>query len=254
MTEMNSKIIEGKPLYVALAQRKEIRRITLAKERQKDISQTTHVVNNQPASVPTEKGENNYDQNQEEYTESFTNPEQFPQSMIINQQATQLPEQWDAKISSHAVNSKYNSITPLDHSPGQQNKMNHVPLHNLQNQIATDSSHLSDSSLFLQTELNSEKITRNDLDEPLTSELLNTLNPSQQKQMIGERIFPLIQTKESTLAGKITGMLLEMDNMELLHLLKDEESLLEKINEAIIVLNQHIDVNGLVSNMESTHL
>merc|ERR1719428_2152375 len=32
MAEMNSKIVEGKPLYVALAQRKDVRRATLEKE------------------------------------------------------------------------------------------------------------------------------------------------------------------------------------------------------------------------------
>jgi polyadenylate-binding protein len=69
--------------------------------------------------------------------------------------------------------------------------------------------------------------------------MLNSANPSQQKQMIGERIFPLIQAREPKLAGKITGMLLEMDNMELLHLLEDEKALMGKINEALMVLNQH---------------
>merc|ERR1719433_2600213 len=33
MAEMNNKIVEGKPLYVALAQRKDVRRVTLEKER-----------------------------------------------------------------------------------------------------------------------------------------------------------------------------------------------------------------------------
>merc|ERR550532_3229875 len=74
---------------------------------------------------------------------------------------------------------------------------------------------------------------------PLTSEMLATANPSQQKQMIGERIFPKIQHREPKLAGKITGMLLEMDNMELLHLLENEEALMLKINEALAVLNSH---------------
>lgn len=73
----------------------------------------------------------------------------------------------------------------------------------------------------------------------LTSEMLAQANPSQQKQMIGERIFPKIQHREPKLAGKITGMLLEMDNMELLHLLEDEKALMLKINEALAVLNSH---------------
>ena len=41
------------------------------------------------------------------------------------------------------------------------------------------------------------------------------------------------------LAGKITGMLLEMDNSELLLLLESPEALEAKVDEAIQVLKQH---------------
>lgn len=42
--------------------------------------------------------------------------------------------------------------------------------------------------------------------------------PPQQKQILGEAIFPKISAIQPDLAGKITGMLLEMDNQELINL------------------------------------
>ena len=73
----------------------------------------------------------------------------------------------------------------------------------------------------------------------LTAAALAAAPQHQQKQMLGERLYPLIQTQQPELAGKITGMLLEMDNSELLLLLDSQESLSEKISEALKVLEEH---------------
>lgn len=75
--------------------------------------------------------------------------------------------------------------------------------------------------------------------EPLTASMLAAAPPQEQKQMLGERLFPLIQSMHPSLAGKITGMLLEIDNSELLHMLESHESLRSKVEEAVAVLQAH---------------
>jgi len=75
--------------------------------------------------------------------------------------------------------------------------------------------------------------------DPLTATMLAAAQPQEQKQMLGERLFPLIQRMHPELAGKITGMLLEIDNSELLHMLESTESLKLKVEEAVAVLQAH---------------
>merc|ERR1711915_286616 len=75
--------------------------------------------------------------------------------------------------------------------------------------------------------------------EPLTPSMLASAMPQEQKQMLGERLFPLIRDIYPELAGKITGMLLEIDNSDLLHMLEDRNSLKAKVEEAVAVLQAH---------------
>ena len=68
------------------------------------------------------------------------------------------------------------------------------------------------------------------------SSMLAAAQPQEQKQMLGERLFPLIQASHPDMAGKITSMLLEIDNSELLHMLESRESLKAKVRCDVVVL------------------
>ncbi|KAI4300383.1 hypothetical protein L6164_033769 [Bauhinia variegata] len=81
------------------------------------------------------------------------------------------------------------------------------------------------------------------------SEMLHSMlaaaAPDKQKQILGEQLYPLVQKLKPGLAAKITGMLLEMDNGELLLLLESPESLSAKVEEAVQVLkNSKTKVSG----------
>ena len=54
--------------------------------------------------------------------------------------------------------------------------------------------------------------------------------------MLGENLYPLVEQLEPEAAAKVTGMLLEMDQTEVLHLLESPEALKAKVNEAMEVL------------------
>ncbi|CAN9105440.1 polyadenylate binding protein [Alternaria alternata] len=64
--------------------------------------------------------------------------------------------------------------------------------------------------------------------------------PGQQKQMLGEALYPKIAEMQPELAGKITGMLLEMDNSELINLTSDEAALRAKVEEAMSVYDEYV--------------
>ncbi|PCH38003.1 polyadenylate binding protein [Wolfiporia cocos MD-104 SS10] len=72
----------------------------------------------------------------------------------------------------------------------------------------------------------------------LTASTLANVPPMEQKQMLGEVIYMKIASAQPELAGKITGMLLEMDNGELLHLLETPDAMNAKVNEALAVLHE----------------
>lgn len=74
---------------------------------------------------------------------------------------------------------------------------------------------------------------------PLTASMLAAAPHQEQKQILGERLFLLIEPMYPTLAGKITGMLLEIDNSELLYMLEHTASLKSKVEEAVAVLLAH---------------
>ncbi|KAJ6502491.1 polyadenylate-binding protein [Mycena sanguinolenta] len=74
----------------------------------------------------------------------------------------------------------------------------------------------------------------------LTATQLANVSPMEQKQMLGEVIYLNIANSQPELAGKITGMLLEMDNNELLHLLESPDAMNSKVNEALSVLQEFV--------------
>merc|ERR1711920_689331 len=68
---------------------------------------------------------------------------------------------------------------------------------------------------------------------------------SMSKQMLGEMLFPMVQNICPEHANKITGMIIELDNVELVPLLESESALREKVEEAVVVLRAAEDEQPL---------
>uniref|UniRef100_A0A4W5PZK4 Polyadenylate-binding protein n=1 Tax=Hucho hucho TaxID=62062 RepID=A0A4W5PZK4_9TELE len=202
VTEMNGRIVGSKPLYVALAQRKEERK--------------AHLTN--------------------QYMQRITGMRAMPANAIINQfqpasgyfmpAVPQVSEGGREGGAGQAMGPRPSmgvpaprAMPPYKYATSTRNTNPQVvqPIALQQGQTAV---HVQGQ-------------------EPLTSSMLASAPPQEQKQMLGERLFPLIQAMHPSLAGKITGMLLEIDNSELLHMLESHESLRSKVEEAVAVLQAH---------------
>ncbi|KAG6624170.1 polyadenylate-binding protein 3-like [Carya illinoinensis] len=90
-----------------------------------------------------------------------------------------------------------------------------------------------------------------------TSALLSALasaSPENQRAMLGEQLYPHVEQLEPNNAAKVTGMLLEMDKSEVIHLLESPDALKQKVAEAMEVLHKAASASGVGDQLGSLAL
>ncbi|XP_054840311.1 polyadenylate-binding protein 1 isoform X1 [Eublepharis macularius] len=268
VTEMNGRIVATKPLYVALAQRKEERQAHLTNQYMQRMASVRAVPNPvinpyQPAppsgyfmaAIPQTQNRAAYYPTSQlaqlrpspRWTAQGARPHPFqnmtgairpaaprPPFSTMRPASSQVPRVMSTQrvantstqtmgprpaAAAAAATPAVRAVPQYKYAAGVRNPQQHL---NTQPQVA-----MQQPAVHVQGQ------------EPLTASMLAAAPPQEQKQMLGERLFPLIQAMHPTLAGKITGMLLEIDNSELLHMLESPESLRSKVDEAVAVLQAH---------------
>ncbi|KAL1021551.1 hypothetical protein UPYG_G00014700 [Umbra pygmaea] len=270
VTEMNGRIVATKPLYVALAQRKEERKAILTNKYMQRLGAVRTMPGpvmdsfQQPSyymsTVPQAPSRTFYNPNpvstmrtsprwaaqpprpQATYSGQFVRPA-IPRRAstpisTVRQASTQAPRivnytQRMANIGTQTAGGRAGVSgsmvrgTQYKYSSGVRNVQHviTVPAQMAMQQVVTQQ--MMEPAVHIRGQ------------EPLTASMLAAAPLMEQKQLLGERLYPLIQGLHPNLAGKITGMLLEIDNSELLHMLESPESLHSKVEEAVAVLQAH---------------
>lgn len=285
VTEMNGKMMGGKPLYVALAQRKEDRKAQLASQYMARLAQMRmQSAGAMQGTVYTPGGGGFFVSSLQNQRGAFM-PGSMPgaqlrgaatprwnlgTSSFVNMQTPYTMVQNPGYASGARPGTRQNTagaVSTLRGQPGQfvaptQNALNRAP----QAQRITANGQMVQTQgvrsqpmggrqpqpkpipsqpgmAYAATAYNTmntrapmpNAVVHNQ--EPLTAHMLAQAMPQEQKQMLGERIYPLIERiYNGPDVGKITGMMLEMDNSELLMMLENEELLQNKVTEAAAVL------------------
>uniref|UniRef100_A0A672PAC8 Polyadenylate-binding protein n=1 Tax=Sinocyclocheilus grahami TaxID=75366 RepID=A0A672PAC8_SINGR len=212
VTEMNGRIVATKPLYVALAQRKEERQAHLTSQYMQRMASVRAVPNPvlnpyQPAppsgyfmaAIPQVRD-----------TIFPVSPQHSFALCSVFLAASQAMGPRPSIAGAATGTAQVRGVPQYKYAAGVRNPQQHMPT---QPQMP-----MQQPAVHVQGQ------------EPLTASMLAAAPPQEQKQMLGERLFPLIQNMHPSLAGKITGMLLEIDNSELLHMLESPESLRSKVS------------------------
>eukprot|EP00744_Colponema_vietnamica_P000367 GILI01000643.1.p2 GENE.GILI01000643.1~~GILI01000643.1.p2 ORF type:complete len:590 (-),score=224.90 GILI01000643.1:271-2040(-) len=234
VTEMNRTLLYGKPLYVSLHQRKDVRRAQLEAQYSQRITGVPAYGPGGPFPMPPM------------YPQPMFYPGGMPGRMVYPPQPV-MARGWAPNANAGVAGAGGRQPSPpapnmmptgfrpafapmgvAPRAPGrgrrqqqqQQPRVAPVPVAGRGGKPKTEAAPATEEQV-------------------LTAAYLANLSPESQKQAIGERLYPLIAAVREDLAPKITGMLLEMDNAELLMLLESQEALSAKVNEAMEVLREH---------------
>ncbi|XP_033120550.1 polyadenylate-binding protein 4-like isoform X2 [Anneissia japonica] len=272
VTEMNGRIIATKPLYVALAQRKEDRKAQLAAQHMQRIAgirvpgnaqQINQVFNPgfgyftqavQPpqarlypagqmtqirnprwtgANQPRPAGQQSAGFQPMPNTRPFAPRGGNPAIRTANPARVPIPQQHQQRVTGVIPQSaiRVPAAQGIPTVPAQQRQVKYANA--VRNQT------VAGQSAGIPVDVTPQQAVQVPGQDPLTPSSLAQATPQEQKQMLGERLYHIIQPSHGDLAGKITGMLLEIDNAELLHMLESRDSLSAKVDEAVIVLKAH---------------
>merc|ERR1712038_2008306 len=251
VTEMNGRIIVSKPLYVALAQRKEDRKAHLATQYMQRVTGIRMQMNQQMGypqqyfvQAPMHQPQRFFNQAQANVRGAQPRWQQQPRGqmqgqMHLNQGNFRTRGPGGPR---GGVNQNQGGMA----RPGMANQM--IPAAMANQMIAAAARPMQPgmppmaaaaaATAMANAPRANYKYTQG-VRNPAHVAAMPQPVPQQQKQMLGERLFPLIQAMYPELAGKITGMLLEIDNSELVHMLEHNESLKGKVDEAVAVLQAH---------------
>lgn len=222
VTELNGFVLEGKPLYVALAQPKEVRRQEMIARYAQRYPMINPVMGVNPMMGGPMYGY--YPPQAAGYPRRFPMP---PRGVFMAGRPPMGPGQQQRVPGMRP---------PMNNGRPPQHMAQGKPL---QNNMRGQQQRPPNPAYKIGPGVRNTMSPQINAQPQLTIEALAQAPEEAQKQMIGERLFPLIAQQEAALAGKITGMLLEMDNSELLHLIESPEARLEKIREAMLVLQTH---------------
>lgn len=268
VTDMNGRIVGSKPLYVALAQRKEDRKNHLASQYMQRLT-TTRLQNQQISQVFTNPA------GAAVYLPNMQNPAArfYPAANGFNAPVRSTPR-WPGQTRGQVPGNSYQNYQMVNGGRGARMPYNQTApsaaMIRTQGANGVRMGFNNMGSIRMPTVINgpmgAQQMQRPQMQkyrpqaapaqaagttapsaqainvpgqEPLTTGMLAAAQPQEQKQMLGERLYPLIHSMHPEWAGKITGMLLEIDNAELLHMLDSRESLKAKVDEAVVVLQAH---------------
>lgn len=258
VTEMNGRILVTKPLYVALAQRKEERRAQLSTQ----FMQRVGPLRYSGSGMPQQPGYSFQGGQPGFYIPSMPQGQRAFITQPVNQMTRPRWQSPRPMNTSYPPVGQMRGARPPRHQtnmprrdapyqpgmggrgvPGQQIMRPAGPPQQQQRgayKLTSNTRNQYPGQVMQQAPAEQAPVqVMQGAHEPLTASILATATPSEQKQMIGERLFPLVQEYRPQLAGKITGMLLEIDNTELLHMLESRELLSSKVEEAVQVLQAH---------------
>lgn len=218
VTEMNGKIVGSKPLYVALAQRKELRKAQLEAQFAQRAKMTPRLpagpmYNGQSMFYPQPPGQ-----------PGFVYPQMVPRGRFPPGPYQPMPN-YVMVTGGRGGNVKHGRGGPVAPRRGMKQ-----PGPQMGGQIPVA--------------VGPQAVPVSPLDQQIPpsafAQMIATLAPEDQKRLCGEKIYPIIHKTQPALAGKITGMILESSYVDhLVHLIEDPEALNEKVNEALNVLKDH---------------